>query len=579
VIILSGVLVVLAIALLVTGVLTGNTGHEVAGLEGLKLIYVSIAVSIVSALCLAIGVFVRRKELFGTGAEPAKKGAAGRAGKSARPAKAKARVGAGEEPTIALSSATATDVPAETTVYVVPGRKRYHLETCRQLAGRDREELTFEEAREEGFTPCTACLPDTALAARAALTDTESDEAETKSTDTREESQDVTRVDLPRVQPVVEIPRAPEPEEEEARPAAETTQISAVTDSLDEPSPGYGSESEPASTGYRSESDPLGEPASTGYRSEADPLTDPIGGRRRRTVDPLNDPIESLHQEPADTTDSPADRASGRRRSMFEPLYRDEASEATDHDAATAEPADEPEPATEPADEVETSEAAEATYPTVEEPADTDTEPEAHEPEDTAVAGLGHADPDHADPDHAEAEHAEPEHTEPEHTEPEHAEAEHAEAEQTVAEQTELEHADPDHAEAEQAEPEHAELEHAEPEQPEDTGPEASEPELSEPTADHDDAEQAEAAERDEPEQDAAADDQPADEDDKGDALPFVRILSGTKRYHRPDCALIEDIADDADDLEILSPEEAKERGCTPCLVCQPDKGLASDSY
>jgi hypothetical protein len=57
---------------------------------------------------------------------------------------------------------------------------------------------------------------------------------------------------------------------------------------------------------------------------------------------------------------------------------------------------------------------------------------------------------------------------------------------------------------------------------------------------------------------------------------PVVRILSGTKRYHRPDCALIEDIGDDADDLESLTRSEAKARGCTPCLVCQPDKEPAT---
>ncbi|MCF6476720.1 hypothetical protein FAF44_51610, partial [Nonomuraea sp. MG754425] len=49
---------------------------------------------------------------------------------------------------------------------VIPGRKRYHVPGCRQLTGRDHEELTYEEAREEGFTPCTACLPDAALGGR-----------------------------------------------------------------------------------------------------------------------------------------------------------------------------------------------------------------------------------------------------------------------------------------------------------------------------------------------------------------------------------------------------------------------------
>ena len=56
-IILSGILVVLAIALLVVGIVAGADG--VGGVQGLTLIYVSIAISIVSALCLAIGVFLR----------------------------------------------------------------------------------------------------------------------------------------------------------------------------------------------------------------------------------------------------------------------------------------------------------------------------------------------------------------------------------------------------------------------------------------------------------------------------------------------------------------------------------------
>ncbi|TMQ91603.1 hypothetical protein ETD83_30095 [Actinomadura soli] len=74
-----------------------------------------------------------------------------------------------------------------------------------------------------------------------------------------------------------------------------------------------------------------------------------------------------------------------------------------------------------------------------------------------------------------------------------------------------------------------------------------------------------------EPESAAASGDEAADEG------PQVRILSGTKRYHRMDCALIEDIGDEADDLESLPRAEAKARGCTPCLVCQPDREHARD--
>ena len=72
-IILSGVLVVVAIALLVAGIVAGNgDSAQVFGLDALVVIYISIAVSIISALCLAIGVFLRRKEIFpGAAAAPA----------------------------------------------------------------------------------------------------------------------------------------------------------------------------------------------------------------------------------------------------------------------------------------------------------------------------------------------------------------------------------------------------------------------------------------------------------------------------------------------------------------------------
>jgi hypothetical protein len=43
-------------------------------------------------------------------------------------------------------------------VYVVAGRKRFHLDDCRLISGRATEELTLVEAREEAFTPCTICV-------------------------------------------------------------------------------------------------------------------------------------------------------------------------------------------------------------------------------------------------------------------------------------------------------------------------------------------------------------------------------------------------------------------------------------
>jgi hypothetical protein len=57
---------------------------------------------------------------------------------------------------VSLSGAErlAEDAP----VYVVAGRKRFHLDDCRLISGRATEELTLVEAQEEAFTPCTICV-------------------------------------------------------------------------------------------------------------------------------------------------------------------------------------------------------------------------------------------------------------------------------------------------------------------------------------------------------------------------------------------------------------------------------------
>ncbi|MBO3745430.1 hypothetical protein J5X84_05060 [Streptosporangiaceae bacterium NEAU-GS5] len=69
------------------------------------------------------------------------------------PGTSAAAAGAGRPP-------DATGLALDAIVLVIPGRRRFHLATCRQLLNRDTEELTHEEAREEGFTPCSTCLPD-----------------------------------------------------------------------------------------------------------------------------------------------------------------------------------------------------------------------------------------------------------------------------------------------------------------------------------------------------------------------------------------------------------------------------------
>ncbi|WP_433255628.1 hypothetical protein ACQPYK_15170 [Streptosporangium sp. CA-135522] len=176
-ILISAGLVVTAIVLLIAGFVLAKP----------FLVMWSIAVSVLSAVFLVIGALLRRHELF-----PGRE----RAGSAPLPSKGPVPAGPMPAPhmmpphrqappaphagvpqgtprpaTVATRprpSQTAGPVPAarqgllgpEAIVLVIPGRKRYHVAGCRQLVGRDHEELTHEEAREEGFTPCTTCLPE-----------------------------------------------------------------------------------------------------------------------------------------------------------------------------------------------------------------------------------------------------------------------------------------------------------------------------------------------------------------------------------------------------------------------------------
>ncbi|WP_424534624.1 hypothetical protein ACOZ38_30820 [Sphaerisporangium viridialbum] len=179
---LSAILVVLAFGLLVAGVVTGTA----------VLVMWSIVVSVLSAVFLMIGALLRRHELFPSGGTTAATappmpvtgagvagGSMGRPGGVASPGVPPrgaplAHPMAAPHPgfqtaTLAPPRAFPATGPVRGTgggpssdaiVLVIPGRKRFHLRGCRQLAGREFEELTYEEAREEGFTACTTCLPD-----------------------------------------------------------------------------------------------------------------------------------------------------------------------------------------------------------------------------------------------------------------------------------------------------------------------------------------------------------------------------------------------------------------------------------
>ncbi|WP_165503245.1 hypothetical protein [Actinomadura fibrosa] len=477
-IILSGVLVVVAIALLVAGIVAGNgDSAQVFGLDALVVIYISIAVSIVSALCLAIGVFLRRKELFGGGAPPAvakRKAKDRKRRRSAPPAPAKG-AGSPQEPVPPAEPAAddeveipvqPVDVPDDAVVFVVRGRKRYHLDTCRQLAGRDTEELTYAEAKEEGFSPCTACMPDTALAARAAVSVPASADASRagespkpggERSPSRSESGPAGLG-----QPSPYIPPAPQ----STRPSPAV--------GFEKPA-GFEKTAEIPRASHERASHESGEFPSAG-RDAGTPSsgTSSSGTHRASPAGPTLTDLPVGGPGPADkSADKPL---SAPETALDEPVDAERRSEPERFPAADSAPGD----AT-----VDLGPAPASVHGTT-----------APRPRDTDEYDAPASDRSRSDDPLGSTGIGEPEPA-----------------------------SDP----APSSDPEPAA--EADPEAP--TGPV----------------------------------DVPADDDG-----PQVRILSGTKRYHRVDCALIEDIGDEADDLESLSRTEAKARGCTPCLVCQPDR-------
>ncbi|GAB2818176.1 hypothetical protein GCM10022221_15050 [Actinocorallia aurea] len=476
-IILSGLLVIGAIALLVAGIVVQD--EAVLGLHGLQLMYISIAVSIVSFLCLAIGVFLRRKELFGTAPARAAAPKSRQPGRAARRAAARTVEEEPEEREEATPFAfpmPSGQVPEDAIVHVVPGRKRYHLDSCRQLAGRQTEELTYVEAQEEGFSPCTACLPDTALAARATAGPADSGDAPSG----LEGEQDARRAE-------------PFAAAETRRGEFTRTEFSSTEFSPSEFSPSEFS-SPDFSRGDFSRSD----------RTRAEfpaPYADsPFGG---------------------DATPRAADRA--------------ERTEPVDRWSTPADPAPAPLPAPSPVEDTVTDwvpakfppSPLDKDYPVADEPAAGEqvpeqsdghwqrvVEPVAAEPVNRTVRVLDTEPEPEAEPDPEGPVAVVP--------------VVPAPAEEIVAEPVAI------------SVPESRESDDA--------------PAEAEPAADA---------------EDSATYTDSAESAAEG---PLVRILSGTKRYHRPDCALIEDIGEDDEDLESLPRDEAKDRGCTPCLVCQPDK-------
>ncbi len=170
--------VVVALMLLVAAVITSN----------LQLVYVAIGVSVAAALLLGIAVLGERlrarraSSATATGAT-----ATGASGQTPEAAAEPAVVGAPLAGSVAVvehdtvAPAPAPEPPApdppqarvapppemrvaptpdgDLVVLVVPGRQLFHRPGCVRLIGRLTEELTLDEAFEEGFSACTACEP------------------------------------------------------------------------------------------------------------------------------------------------------------------------------------------------------------------------------------------------------------------------------------------------------------------------------------------------------------------------------------------------------------------------------------
>lgn len=158
---ISGALVLAAIALLVAGLV----------MHAFMLVYASIGTSLVAAVCLVVGVWIGRDQLFRRGGKSAKrtrKGAASGKATSKTTAKkpAKARAGVGARTGGTGSSAAGPAVRDDAEVVVVPGRPRYHLGSCRQVKDRTTQNLALAAAKEQGFVSCSACRPESVLVAR-----------------------------------------------------------------------------------------------------------------------------------------------------------------------------------------------------------------------------------------------------------------------------------------------------------------------------------------------------------------------------------------------------------------------------
>ncbi|MBO0891840.1 MAG: hypothetical protein J2P14_13055 [Acidothermales bacterium] len=210
----SALLVLVAIVALAVG-FTGSTLDPGLATTGMILVYVSIGLCVVAGVLLIAG-YVRGRRTAtkrrpgrsgrtsgskARGGAPRSGGGGGRKPDSRKKAPTRKAAKAGGRAAAASGAVGVLDgdVPDGAGVVVVPGRLRYHLANCRQVSGRDTEEVTVSQARDQGYVACTACRPDAVLAARAEggpenAKVTSADATESDVDDAADERDDATRV-------------------------------------------------------------------------------------------------------------------------------------------------------------------------------------------------------------------------------------------------------------------------------------------------------------------------------------------------------------------------------------------------
>ncbi len=151
-IVVSGALVLVALIFLIIGLLG----------EGLGMIWASIGTSLVAGVFLLLGALQRRGQAptVDSGTTSSADMMERVTAVSVKPREEAASDAPAEE------AAPAAAASGGGQVSIVPGRPRYHVASCRFLAGRpDVEQVDVEQARSDGFTACGVCKPDAALAA------------------------------------------------------------------------------------------------------------------------------------------------------------------------------------------------------------------------------------------------------------------------------------------------------------------------------------------------------------------------------------------------------------------------------